>query len=94
MTKEAWTIILHKAGIVDLRLHDLRRTMGWRQAGTGANLSVIGRSFNHKSTQTTAIYARLWITPVRDSMQTAVMAMMRAAGIRDQEETETESPSE
>lgn len=79
--KKAWKIILDKAGIADLRLHDLRRTMGSWQAGTGANLSVIGRSLNHKSTQTTAIYARLWMTPVRDSMQTAATAMMLAAGL-------------
>lgn len=79
--KKAWNIILTKAGIADLRLHDLRRTMGSWQAGTGANLSVIGRSLNHKSTQTTAIYARLWMTPVRDSMTTAATAMMLAAGL-------------
>lgn len=79
--KKAWKIILDKAGIADLRLHDLRRTMGSWQAGTGANLSVIGRSLNHKSTQTTAIYARLWMTPVRESMQTAATAMMQAAGL-------------
>ncbi|WP_126242826.1 tyrosine-type recombinase/integrase [Burkholderia gladioli] len=79
--KKAWRIILNKAGIADLRLHDLRRTMGSWQAGTGANLSVIGRSLNHKSTQTTAIYARLWMEPVRNSMETAATAMLQAAGL-------------
>jgi integrase len=77
--KKAWKIILGKAGIKDLRLHDLRRTMGSWQAGTGANLSVIGRSLNHKSTATTAIYARLWMEPVRSSMQAAAAAMLEAA---------------
>jgi integrase len=77
--KKAWKIILDKAGIKDLRLHDLRRTMGSWQAGTGANLSVIGRSLNHKSTATTAIYARLWMEPVRSSMETAATAMLEAA---------------
>lgn len=86
--KKAWKIILDKAGIADLRLHDLRRTMGSWQAGTGANLSVIGRSLNHKSTQTTAIYARLWMTPVRDSMETAATAMLEAAGLGDQANAE------
>ncbi|CAG9190877.1 tyrosine-type recombinase/integrase [Burkholderia vietnamiensis] len=79
--KKAWKIILDKAGIADLRLHDLRRTMGSWQAGTGANLSVIGRSLNHKSTQTTAIYARLWMEPVRNSMEAAAEAMLAAARI-------------
>jgi len=72
---------LTRAGIKDLRLHDLRRTMGSRQAGTGANLSVIGRSLNHTSTATTAIYARLWPTPVRNSMETAATAMLQAAAL-------------
>lgn len=85
--KKAWKIILDKAGIADLRLHDLRRTMGSWQAGTGANLSVIGRSLNHKSTQTTAIYARLWMEPVRNSMETAAAAMMQAAGLSCGDET-------
>jgi hypothetical protein len=38
---KAWKIILNEAGIADLRMHDLRRAMGSRQASTGANLSVI-----------------------------------------------------
>lgn len=42
--KTAWRTILKNAGLTDLRLHDLRRTFGSWQAGTGANLSVIGRS--------------------------------------------------
>ncbi|AHN73069.1 recombinase XerD [Pandoraea pnomenusa] len=79
--KKAWKLIIDQAGISDLRLHDLRRTMGSWQAGTGANLSVIGRSLNHKSTQTTAIYARLWMEPVRNSMETATTAMLQAAGV-------------
>ena len=94
MPKKTWKIILDKAGIADLRLHDLRRTMGSWQAGTGANLSVIGRSLNHKSTQTTAIYARLWMTPVRDSMETAATAMRVAAGLGDPANAETEARGE
>lgn len=86
--KKAWKIILTKAGIADLRLHDLRRTMGSWQAGTGANMSVISRSLNHKSMQTTAIYARLWMEPVRDSMETAANAIMKAAAGSSKEVSE------
>jgi integrase len=92
--KKAWKIILGKAGIADLRLHDLRRTMGSWQAGTGANLSIIGRSLNHKSTQTTAIYARLWMEPVRNSMETAAAAMFQAAGLGASENSTSESIEE
>ncbi|MDW3680331.1 hypothetical protein RA280_00940 [Cupriavidus sp. CV2] len=92
--KKAWKIILDKAGIKDLWLHDLRRTMGSWQACTGANLSVIGRSLNYKSTATTAIYARLWIAPVRNSMETAATAMLKAAGLQGAESAETEAAPE
>ena len=87
--KRAWKTILDKAGIADLRLHDLRRTMGSWQAGTGANLSVIGRSLNHKSTQTTAIYARLWMEPVRNAMEVTTTAMLEAARIESANATRT-----
>lgn len=78
--KKAWASILKRADIQNLRLHDLRRTLGSWQAGTGANLSIIGRSLNHKSTVTTSIYARLWMAPVRAAMETATNAMLEAAG--------------
>lgn len=78
---KAWEKLRTKADLPDLRLHDLRRTMGSWQAKTGASLIVIGKSLNHKSTQTTAIYARLDMDPVRASMNTAADAMLKAGGI-------------
>lgn len=67
--------------MTDLRLHDLRRTLGSWQAITGASLPIIGKSLNHKSQQATAIYARLDLDPVRESVRRATEAMMRAAGV-------------
>lgn len=63
-------------------LHDLRRTLGSWQAKTGASLAIIGKSLNHQSQQTTAIYARLDLDPVRASVNTATAAMMEAAGLK------------
>lgn len=65
--------------MTDLRIHDLRRTLGSWQAKTGASLSIIGKSLNHKSQQATAIYARLDLDPVRHSIQAATNAMLQAA---------------
>jgi integrase len=65
----------------DLRLHDLRRTLGSWQAKTGASLSVIGKSLNHRNVSTTLIYARLDQDPVRESISRATAAMFRAGGI-------------
>ncbi len=66
----------------DLRIHDLRRTLGSWQAKTGASLVVIGKSLNHKSTSTTAIYARLDLDPVRHAVNTATSAMLEAGGLK------------
>jgi integrase len=70
-----WAELLNKTKIKNLRLHDLRRTMGSYQAIMGSSLHIIGKSLGHKSQQTTAIYARLNLEPVRESMQKAANAM-------------------
>ncbi|WP_245528660.1 site-specific integrase [Candidatus Odyssella thessalonicensis] len=73
--KSAWKKVLERANLTDLRLHDLRRTLGSWQAATGANSYVIGKSLGHKSQQATAVYARLNLDPVRESVDKAVQAM-------------------
>jgi len=78
--KSAWARLLERAELKDLRLHDLRRSLGSWQAATGANLSVIGKSLGHKNVSTTAIYARLNLDPVREAMETATSAMLAAGG--------------
>ncbi|MBP6952474.1 MAG: site-specific integrase [Alphaproteobacteria bacterium] len=75
--KAGWKRILDRAGIKDLRLHDLRRTLGSWQAATGANSYMIGRTLGHKTSQSTAVYARLNIDPVRDSVEKATEAMLQ-----------------
>ncbi len=66
-----WRKFLKKTGLKNLRMHDLRRTMGSYQAIMGSSMNIIGKSLGHKSIQATAIYARLDLNPVRDSMQRA-----------------------
>lgn len=80
--KKGWKRILERAGIENLRIHDLRRTLGSWQAKTGASLAIIGKSLNHKNQNTTAIYARLDLDPVRDSVNKATSAMLKAAGLK------------
>jgi integrase len=65
-------------GLLDLRIHDIRRTLGSYQAITGASLPIIGKTLGHKNSQSTAIYARLNLDPVRDSMSKAVGAMLES----------------
>ena len=78
--KKAWKRILNQAGIENLRIHDIRRTLGSYQAITGASLHIIGKSLGHKSSISTQIYARLTNDPVRASMETATNKMLEYMG--------------
>ena len=60
----------------DIRVHDLRRTLGSWQAHVNVSLPIIGRTLNHKSPQSTNIYARLSLDPVRTAMTSAAEAML------------------
>lgn len=73
-----WRAILDRAGIDDLRIHDLRRSLGSWQAITGASLQVVGKTLGHSRPETTAIYSRLSDDPVRAAMGTATAAIMQA----------------
>jgi integrase len=79
--KSGWKRILTRADISDLRLHDLRRTLGSWQAATGANSYIIGRTLGHRSQQSTAVYARLNIDPVRESVEKATEAMLQTVKV-------------
>jgi integrase len=79
--KAGWARILKRAGIENLRLHDLRRSLGSWQAKTGASLAIIGKSLGHKNVSTTLVYARLNIDPVREAMTKASKAMLSAGGV-------------
>lgn len=85
--KKAWARLLNRAGIEDLRIHDLRRTMGSWQALTGTSLHIIGKSLGHKDESTTQVYARLTLDPIRKAMETAQQAMFEAAGLRSGQES-------
>lgn len=80
--KKAWAKLLETAQIENLRLHDLRRTLGSWQTKTGASMAIVGKSLNHKSIQSTKIYARLDLDPVRESVNRATDAMLHAAGVK------------
>ena len=75
--KRGWKRILDRANIKDLRIHDIRRTMGSYQAITGASLSIIGKTLGHKSQTATQIYARMHDDPVRASMEKAAEEMFK-----------------
>lgn len=77
--KKAWKSLCEKADLRDVRIHDLRRTLGSWQAICGASMAIIGKSLGHKDTKATEVYARLSLDPVRQSMDAAVTKMLEAA---------------
>ena len=77
-TAYVFKIKVSQVVLQDIRIHDLRRSLGSWQAVTGASGYIIGKSLGHKSQQATAIYARLNLDPVRQSIEKATEAMMTA----------------
>jgi integrase len=57
--KFAWQRILARAGLADLRIHDLRRTYGSWMTAAGTSLPIVGKALGHRSQAATAVYARL-----------------------------------
>lgn len=73
--KRAWARILDRAGIDDLRVHDLRRTHGsWMLAG-GADLPTIAKALGHRDFHSTLVYARLDLDPVRKAVERTTRAL-------------------
>ena len=73
--KRLWRQLLNMANIEDLRIHDLRRTLGSYQAINGSSLQIIGQSLGHKSLQSTQVYARLMNAPILKSTNEALQLM-------------------
>ena len=66
---KAWQRIRNQAGLPEVRLHDLRRTLGSWLAAQGHSLCLIGRALNHSTAAATQVYARLSIDPVREALE-------------------------
>ena len=72
-------------------MHDLRRTQGSYQVRTGASLVVVQKALGHKCYQSTTIYARLDMDPVRSAMQRATEDILRKAGVLETEVIDLET---
>lgn len=73
-----------KLDMRDLRLHDLRRTVGSWLVSSGASLPLIGKVLNHRTQQATQVYARFMLDPIRDALDQVA---------RDVDFTRTQLPS-
>ena len=55
----AWFVIRARAGLDDVRIHDLRHSFASRALALGESLPMIGKLLGHRKVQTTARYAHL-----------------------------------
>lgn len=60
-----WRRIRKRAGIADVRIHDLRHTFASTAVSAGHGLPMIGKLLGHTQVQTTARYAHLAADPVK-----------------------------
>ncbi len=76
----AWDRIKKQADLEDVRIHDLRRTLGSWMAGAGESLVMIGKILNHSTPSVTQVYARLALDPVRQALEANSQRMLAVAG--------------
>ena len=60
-----WQRVRARAGLKDVRIHDLRHTFASTAVAAGQGLPMIGKLLGHTQVQTTARYAHLATDPVR-----------------------------
>jgi integrase len=78
-TKKAWRSICKVAGITDLTIHDLRRSLGSWLAINGVNTATIQYALGHKTLVSAAIYQRVNNDAVRDSVNRVIQRMQEMA---------------
>ena len=64
---DPWDIIRERAGLEDVRIHDLRHSYASRALALGESLPMIGKLLGHTQVETTARYAHLARDSVQDS---------------------------
>lgn len=62
---KTWRSVRTRAGLQEVRIHDLRHSFASFAADDGESLQVIGKALGHRQAQTTERYAHLTDNPVR-----------------------------
>ncbi len=73
---ESWNRVRERAGLEDVRLHDLRHTFASRALAIGEGLPMIGELLGHRQVNTTARYAHL----ARESVQASTARVADSIG--------------
>lgn len=75
-----WDRIRKAAEVDDLRVHDLRRSLGSWLAQAGTDLNVIREALRHQDISTTLTYSRLGRDPAREAMEQHGRRVLEIAG--------------
>ena len=77
--KKAWKVICAKAGLEDLNIHDLRRSLGAWSHMTGGSVPTVQRILGHKTLAAAAVYQRVTDNEARVVANRAVETMLHLA---------------
>ena len=75
-----WSRIRNRAGLTDVRIHDLRRTVGSWLAQSGNSLHLIGHVLNHSNAATTQVYARFQQGNLKTALDLHGEQVLKVAG--------------
>ena len=75
-----WQRTRARAGLKDVRIHDLRHTFASTAVASGQGLPMIGKLLGHTQMQTTARYAHLAADPVRSAADSVATSLREALG--------------
>ncbi|WP_299478062.1 site-specific integrase [uncultured Roseibium sp.] len=67
--KKPWAAVLRRAGVKNVRLHDLRHTHASFGVNAGMGLPIVGKLLGHSRSSTTERYAHLADDPVRQASE-------------------------
>jgi integrase len=77
-----WALIKGRAGLIGVRLHDLRHTYASFGAGSGLGLPIIGKLLGHTQAATTQRHAHLDTDPLRRAADTIGQQINKAISPR------------
>jgi integrase len=75
-----WQRVRARAGLKDVRIHDLRHTFASTAVAAGQGLPMIGKLLGHTQVQTTARYAHLAADPLKRAADSVASSLQRALG--------------
>ncbi|WP_415714472.1 tyrosine-type recombinase/integrase [Roseibium sp.] len=79
-TTKVWRVIRERAGLSDVRMHDLRHSFASIAVSGGASLPIIGALLGHADNSTTQRYAHLHDDPVKAASEAVGSAIGKHIG--------------